>query len=100
MYGIGKLFETKYGGLIFSLFAGGAYFIILCALIFAKTQNGGLLAFFFFPAITAGAALIIIKTVKKLTEAEKYRSINLFLYAHLLLIIIGTVFFADLLLSR
>ena len=97
MYGIGKLFETKYGGLIFSLFAGGAYFIILCDLVFAKNQNGGLLAFFFFPAITAGAALVIIKTVKKLAEAEKYRGVNLFLYSQLLLIMLGIVFLIDLL---
>lgn len=97
MYGIGKIFGTKYGGLIFSLISGTAYFIIILSLILKNTARGGLLAFFFSPAIIAGAALIIIKTVKGLLEAEKFRAVNLFLYMHTALIAVSIVFLIDLL---
>jgi len=99
MYGIGKIFDTKFGGLIFSLLAGVAYFIMVCYLIISGTPRGELLAFFFSPAIIAGAALVIIKTVKNLSEAEKYRSINLLLYAHVLLMLISVVFLIDLIIK-
>lgn len=95
MRGIGKIFDTKYGGLIFSLFAGAAYFIIILSFILKKTANGGLIAFFFSPAIIAGAALVIMKTVKRLADEEKYGGINMFLYAHLLLMAMSVVFLLD-----
>ena len=98
MYGIGKIFQTKYGGLIFSLLAGSAYFLIILDFILKHTSQGGLLlGFFFAPAIIAGAALIIIKTVKKLEAEEAFQKINLFLYFHSFLIILGIVFLADIL---
>ena len=95
MYGIGKLFDTKYGGLMFSLLSGFAYFTVIHLLVLASTPNGKLLSFFFFPAITAGAALFMIKTVKRLAEEERYRNINIFLYAHVLLMLLSVVFFVD-----
>ena len=97
MYGIGKIFDRKYGGLIFSLLAGAAYFIIILDFIKRNTATGGmLLGFFFSPAIIAGAALVIIKTVKSLAADEKYRNINFLIYAHLLLMAISIVFLLDL----
>ncbi len=97
MYGMGKIFNTKYGGLIFSLLCGIAYFIIILSFILKNTAQGGLLAFFFSPAIIAGAALIIIKTVKRLQEEEKFRNINLFLYSHIILMALSIFFLIDLL---
>lgn len=97
MYGMGKIFNTKYGGLVFSLLCGIAYFIIILSFILKNTAQGGLLAFFFSPAIIAGAALIIIKTVKRLQEEEKFRNINLFLYSHIILMALSVVFLIDLL---
>ena len=98
MYGIGKIFRTKYGGLIFSLLAGFAYFSIILDFILKHTSTGGgVLGFFFAPAIIAGAALIIIKTVKKLEAEEAFQKINLFLYLHSALIILGIVFLFDIL---
>ena len=98
MRGIGKIFDTKYGGLIFSLLAGLAYFIIILDFILKHTKTGGaLLGFFFAPAIIAGAGLVIIKTVKKLQEEEKFSKINLFLYMHIVLMMLGIVFLADIL---
>lgn len=98
MHGIGKIFDTKYGGLIFSLICGVAYFIIILTFIVRHTSYGGaLLGFFFFPAITAGAALIIIKTVKRLEAEEAFGKINLFLWFHIVLILLSIVFLTDLL---
>lgn len=98
MYGIGKLFDKKYAGLTFSLLAGTAYFIIILVFILKNTATGGgLLAFFFSPAIIAGAALIIIKTVNKFREEERFKSINIFLYMHIVLMLLSIVFLIDLL---
>lgn len=96
MHGIGKIFNTKYGGLIFSLLAGTAYFTIILDFILKHTSNGGaLLGFFFFPAIIAGSALIIIKTVKRLELEEEFLKINLFLYLQLGIILLGIIFLID-----
>lgn len=95
---IGKIFDTKYGGLVFSLLSGVAYFIIILGFILKNTANGGgLLAFFFAPAIIAGAALIIIKTVNRLREEEGYARINVFLLLHIVLIALSIVFLIDIL---
>lgn len=96
MYGIGKIFKTKYGGLVFSLLAGCAYFTIILDFILKHTSYGGaLLGFFFSPAIIAGAALVIIKTVGRLEAQEEFTKINLFLYLHLAVIFFGIVFLID-----
>ncbi|MBR4173337.1 MAG: hypothetical protein IKR46_03090 [Clostridia bacterium] len=96
MHGIGKIFDKKYGGLIFSLLAGSAYFIIILDFILKHTQRGGaLLGFFFSPAIIAGVALVIIKTIKRLEADEAFTRINLFLYLHLILMLLGIVFLFD-----
>lgn len=98
MHGIGKIFDTKYGGLIFSLLAGAAYFIIILDFVLKHTSKGGaLLGFFFSPAIIAGAALVIIKTVRQLSEEEKFEKINLFLLLHIVLMLLGIVFLIDIL---
>ena len=97
MYGIGKIFDTKYGGLIFSLLAGVAYYIIILDFIMKNTAAGGmLLGLFFAPAIIAGAALIIIKSVRSFSDDGKFKSVNLLIYAHILLIAISIVFLFDL----
>lgn len=96
MKGIARLFNTKYGGLIFSLFCGGAYYIIILDFLIRYTQNGGgLLGFFFFPAIICGGALVLFKTAKRLTDAEQYAKLNALIYIHLLLIAVSLVFLAD-----
>ena len=96
MYGIGAMFKKKYAGLIFSLISGTAYYIIILNFILKSTKTGGLfLGFMFLPAIIAGAALIIIKSVKRLEEEEKFKAINIFLYFHLLLIAVSIVFLID-----
>lgn len=100
MKGIGKIFDTKYGGLLFSLLCGAAYYIIVLDFILHYTHSGGmLLGFFFFPAIICGMALIIFKTVNKLRKSESFSKINCLIYAHLILIILSLVFLADIFLN-
>lgn len=94
-----KIFETKFGGLIFSLLSGCAYFIIILSTILSTTQAGGLLGFFFFPAIICGTALVLLKTIKKLYDEEQYQKINIIFYTHILLILISIVFLFDIIMN-
>ncbi len=94
-----KLYETKYGGLIFSLLSGIAYYIIVLYFLLGGTNSGGaLLGFFFLPAIVCGMALVLFKTVKKLKETEALGRINLLIYGHIILILMSLVFLADIIL--
>lgn len=96
MYGVGKLFDTKWGGLAFSLAGGLSYFAVVMSFIMKYTENGGaLLGLFFCPAIVCGAALIILKTVNRLRDEELYSRINMLVYLHAVLFVIAAVFFAD-----
>lgn len=96
MKGIGKIFETKYGGLIFSLASGCAYFIIILSLVLAEAPSAGLLGFFFFPAIIAGTGLVLFKTIKRLMDEELFGRINVICWLHIVLMAISLVFLADL----
>jgi len=101
MKGIGKIVSTRIGELIFSLLGGIAYYIVLMGFIISHTENGGfLLSFFFLPAIVCGAALIIIKTIRKLKEEEHFGKINILIYSHIFLVLISIAFLADILLNK
>lgn len=96
MHGIGKIFETKYVGLIFSLISGSAYFIIILDFVLRSVKTGGaMLGLFFSPAIIFGMALVLFKAVNRFKDEKLYGRINLLIYAHLLLILISLVFLAD-----
>lgn len=99
MSGVGKIFETKYGGLIFSLLSGCAYFVIILDFILKTTPLGGLLGLFFFPAIIFGAGLVLLKTVKKLLDEEQSKKVNILVYAHIVLILISIIFLFDIVLN-
>lgn len=84
MKGIGKLLDKKYGELCFGLFCGCSYFIIILRFIIENTAaKGGLLGFFFFPAIICGIALFVIKIVRNLREKERFSAVNMFIYVHI-----------------
>ena len=98
MKGIGKIVNSTLGELIFSLVAGVAYFIIIMGFVVANTNTGGyMLSFFFLPAIVCGAALLLIKTIRKLKDEEGYSKINAIIYTHIVLLLISFVFLIDLL---
>lgn len=85
-----KFFETKYGGLIFALLSGLAYFCLILTFILETTGDKGiLLGIFFFPAIICGMGLILLKAIKQWQEEEKYNKINAVVILHMVLLIIG-----------
>ena len=101
MKGIGKIVNSRAGELIFSLISGTAYYIVLSAFIIGNTSSGGaLLSFFFLPAIVCGAALILIKTIRKLKEEEQFGKINMLIYPHIILWLISIVFLFDIMLNK
>ena len=98
MKGIGKFVDSTAGELIFSLLSGCAYFIVVMGFVINNTQNGGLmLSLFFFPAIVCGAALLLIKTIRKLKDADSFGKINALIYAHIIFFAISIVFLIDIL---
>ena len=96
MNGIGKIFETKYGGLVFSLLSGCAYFIIILNIILQTSPSAGLLGFFFAPAIIAGTGLVLLKTIKRLIDEEQPGRVNILCWVHIILMALSLVFLADL----
>lgn len=100
MKGIGKLISTKSRELIFSLVCGLAYYIVITGFIINNTQTGGLLlSFFFLPAIICGAALLLIKTIRKLKDEEQFGKINAIIYAHIVLFAVSLFFLAEIIMS-
>lgn len=98
MKGIGKIVNSTIGELIFSLISGIAYFIIIMGFVVGNTQAGGfMLSFFFLPAIVCGAALLLIKTIRKLKDEENFGKINALIYAHIVLLLVSLVFLIDIL---
>ena len=96
--GLAKLWGTKYGGFVFSLICGVAYFIILLNLLSINNQaGGGLIALFIAPAVICGMALILIKAAKKLILEEEFSKLALMTYSHIVLLLLSVVFLIDLL---
>lgn len=93
-----RLLTNTAGRLIFALISGGAYYIIALRFIIAHTSaGGGLLGFFFLPAIVCGMGLIIVKI---LISQEKQGNTGVMLavfWSHLLLILVAVSFLAAML---
>ena len=92
---IEKILDTKYGKFIFLFFFGLAYFVIIMNLITSYSQNSGLIAFFFCPAIICGIALAILKMLRRLCDEERKQSASVLIYVHVALILISIVFLVD-----
>ena len=96
---IDKLFASSIGLLAFSVISGLGYFSFILSIIMKFSKNGSpLIGFFFAPAIICGLALFIVKTVKNNIEGEAYAKNHILFYFHLLVILIGIIFFADIVL--
>jgi len=89
---IEKIFNTKYGGLIFSLLSGLAYFIIILSFILTADAKAGLLGFFFAPAVICGMALVLFKMIRQFLENEEFQKANVVGFLHIILMIISIVF--------
>ncbi len=91
LIGVEKLLRSRYGLFIFSLISGFAYFILIMLMI-SKIRYFYLLGVFSFPAITCGAALIIIKNVRALEQVGQFDKIRRLLKLHTILIIFTVVY--------
>ena len=97
---IEKIFNTKYGGLIFSLLSGFAYFIVILSFIMTTGPKAGLLGFFFAPAIICGMALVLFKMIRQFLENEEIKKANLVGILHVILMIVSVVFLIAMILSK
>ena len=96
---IDKLFESPTGLLIFSVISGLGYFSFILSVIMRFSRGGSpLIGFFFAPAIICGAALFLVKTIKNNIIGEAYSKNHILFYFHILVVLIGVVFFADMIL--
>lgn len=89
---IKQIFNSKYGGLIFSLLSGCAYFIIILDFLLIANPKNGLIAFFFSPAIICGFGLILFKSIKQLLEKDEDKRANIIGIFHIVLILMSVVF--------
>lgn len=87
-----KIFGTKYGGLIFTLASGLAYFIVILNFILMVDSKAGLLGFFFAPAIICGIALVLFKMIRQLIENEQFVRANIIGIFHIILMLMSIVF--------
>ncbi len=91
-----KLLSNTAARLIFALLCGGAYYVIALRFIVAHTNpGGGLLGFFFLPAIVCGMALVIVKILKTQEEQGNTGVILAVFFSHILLILLSIVFLAS-----
>lgn len=88
-----KLLKTTYGLLTFALLSGCAYYTVILKFILSHTSaGGGMLGFFFLPAIVFGAALIIVKLVKQSFENGREGAVLAVFWLHTALIAMSIAF--------
>lgn len=79
--------------LVFSLLSGLAYYVVILKFILLHTSvGGGLLGFFFLPAIVCGAALVLIKLIKQCMENGNDKAVSIIFWLHVFFWIISAVF--------
>lgn len=87
------LLNNVWALLIFALLSGGAYYVTVLKFILSHTASGGgLLGFFFLPAIVCGAALVLIKVIKQCIEDGRESAAAGVFWLHCIFIIIAAVF--------
>jgi hypothetical protein len=88
-----NLLKNTWGLLIFALLSGCAYYVIVLKFILKFTKTGGgLLGFFFLPAIVCGAALVLIKLIKQFFENGREGSVLALFWLHVVFILMSIVF--------
>ena len=87
-----RIFETKYGGLIFCLLSGVSYFILILSFLLEGNAKNGLLGFFFAPAIICGIALVLFKMIRTFIENEEFKKANMVGGLHVILMLLSIVF--------
>lgn len=93
-----QLMQSTKGLLVFTILSGCAYFITVLKFILSHTNaGGGLLGFFFFPAIVCGAALVLIKVIKQCFENGNENAVINIFWIHVVFILISIVFLISML---
>lgn len=88
-----QLLKNTWGLLIFALLSGCAYYVVILKFVLSHTERGGgMLGFFFLPAIVCGAALILIKLIKQFFENGRDGSAVALFWLHVMFILISIVF--------
>ena len=97
---ISDLLRKTAPALIFALLSGLAYFELLYVLLddWIVGENR-LILFFFSPVIVCGAAIVIIKLIKKQHEFGNDFNVAAIFFAHVLLMIIAAATFVASLIS-
>lgn len=96
---LARFISRKYIDLIFSLFCGLNYFIVVMNFVLKNTNNGHLLGLFFFPAIVCGIGLVILKLIKQWAEQNEYRKIGILTILHLALFVMNAFLIASILIT-
>ncbi len=92
MKSIVDILGKKYGKLLFGLFCGVAYFGIIYSFIMSATKTGGgLLVFFFAPAIICLPGVYVIKYCNSMIEAEEKGKLSIFMWAHVILFAVSVI---------
>lgn len=87
-----RLLNNAWARLVFALLSGTAYYIIVLKFILSHTSvGGGLLGFFFLPAIVCGAALVLIKVIRQCIEDGREGSAVTVFWLHVVFMIIAAV---------
>lgn len=87
-----RLLNNAWARLIFALLSGAAYYVIVLKFILSHTSSGGgLLGFFFLPAIVCGAALVLIKVIRQCIEDGREGSAVTVFWLHIVFMIIAAV---------
>lgn len=93
-----KLLQNTWGILIFALLSGLAYYVAVLRFILSHTSaGGGLLGFFFLPAIVFGAALVLIKLIRQCLENEREGAAVTVFILHCVFMIAAVFLAADML---
>lgn len=87
-----------YVSLVFALFCGANYYVIVLKFILSHTNmGGGVLGFFFLPAIVAGGGLLVLKTLKSWNDQQLKTRMNVLVILHFALFIMNIALIADML---
>ena len=92
-----SFFEKKHTALTFSLLCGLAYLVIILSFITRNTSAGGLIVFFFFPAIICGSALLIFKSIKNHVEYKLTKPLTALFYGHIIVMLLAVALLLEML---
>ncbi len=80
--------------LAFSLLSGLGYFFLIYRFIcISVNTGGGFLGFIFAPAIICGAALYIIKSLRRFVEEKNTKALWFLFAANVIIFFVGTIQF-------